>query len=354
VGLALSDWANPPANANYLTIGYASVVDGRLVLSGFLLNTQQPNVQAGQLLGKRYFGSLNEDGAKQVAREFAADILGQFGIKSLAGSKIWFVSDRTGHKEIWSMDYDGANQRQFTSYRSMCIIPSVSPDGSMISFTSFLRGQPEILIHSTETGRRLPFYNQQASMNATADFTPDGRQVVFASSASGYAQIYIANVDGSNLRRLTNVRAVEVSPRVNPKTGNEIVFVSGRSGLPQIYKMNMDGGDIERLSSGEGEAVQPAWHPDGKYIAFASTRGFEPGNYNIFVMDVATRQVVQLTHGVGRNENPQWAPDGRHLVFSSRRGKGFQIYTMLADGTQVQQLTTSGNNTQPVWAKGTN
>jgi TolB protein len=354
-GLALADWANPPVNANYLAMGYTSVVEGRLVLSGWLLNVQQPNAQSAQLIGKRYFGSLDEDGAKAVAREFAADILQQFGVKSLAGTRVFFVSDRTGTKEIWSMDYDGNNQKQFTSYRNTSIMPSVSPDGTKIAFTSFLRGQPEILVHSTETARKLPFYNQNASMNANADFTPDGSKVVFSSTASGqYAQIYAANADGSNLQRLTNVRAVEVTPKINPKTGNEIVFVSGRSGTPQIYRMNMEGGDIERLSSGEGEAVQPAWHPEGRFIAFASTRGFEPGNYNIFIMDVATRQVVQLTHGAGRNENPQWAPDGRHLVFSSRRGDGFQIYTMLADGTQVQKLTSRGNNTQPVWAKGVN
>jgi hypothetical protein len=67
--------------------------------------------------------------------------------------------------------------------------------------------------------------------------------------------------------------------------------------------MNLEGTDIVRLTTGEGEASNPSWHPDGQHIAFAWTRGFEPGNFNIFVMDVATRQYVQLTHGMGRNEN---------------------------------------------------
>jgi len=69
-------------------------------------------------------------------------------------------------------------------------------------------------------------------------------------------------------------------------------------------------------------------------------------------MDIADRKYVQLTTNSGRNENPWWAPDGVHLVFSSKRGRVTQIYTMLADGTNVQQLTTQGNNLQPVWAKG--
>jgi TolB protein len=147
---------------------------------------------------------------------------------------------------------------------------------------------------------------------------------------------------------------LEVEPKVNPKTGSMIVFVSGRGGNAQIYKMNIDGTDVARLTTGEGDAANPSWSPDGARIAFAWTRGFEPGNYNIFIMDVATREIVaQLTHGAGKNENPVWAPDGVHLVFSSTRGRSTQIYTMRADGNDVRQLTTQGNNEKPVWTNGT-
>ena len=106
-----------------------------------------------------------------------------------------------------------------------------------------------------------------------------------------------------------------------------------------------------RLTTGEGEASNPLWHPDGQHIAFAWTRGFAPGNWNVFIMDVASRETVQLTHGAGRNENPTWAPDGRHLVFASNRNGSMQIYTMLADGTEVRQLTSQGINTMPVWGE---
>ena len=75
-----------------------------------------------------------------------------------------------------------------------------------------------------------------------------------------------------------------------------------------------------------------------------------------FVNDVrlAPQQPVQLTHGVGRNENPWWGPDGLHLVYTSKRGNSTQIFTMLADGNNVKQITTRGNNIQPVWSKAVN
>ena len=133
------------------------------------------------------------------------------------------------------------------------------------------------------------------------------------------SQIFMTDLDGGNIHRLTHSGSMEVEAKVNPKTGTELVFVSGRGGTPQIYRMSIDGTDVSRLTTGEGDAVNPSWNPDGQHIAFAWTRGFEPGNYNIFIMDVASRDVVQLTHGAGRNENPSMG--------ARRRALGFLIYS---------------------------
>jgi len=353
-GLWMSDWSGPPTSASYLAFGYTAVQNDVLVLFGWLYDLSRGTPANAQVLAKRYLASTDEAGARKVAHEFAADILELLGGKSLYGTKIVFVSSRTGsskNKEIWMMDPDGSNQRQITHFNSITIQPTISPDSSKIAFTSYAKGNPGIFVFSVDPVRQLPFYNQVASVNATPAFTPDGKQIVFSSSASGTAQIYIANVDGSGLRRISSGSAIEVEPKVNPKTGNEMVFVSGRSGPQQIYRMNMDGADVERLTPGEGEASNPSWNPDGQYLAYAWTRGYATGNFNIFVMDVATRKYTQLTHSEGRNENPSWAPDGQHIVFQSNRNGTYQIYSMLADGTQVQQLTTQGNNYSPVWGK---
>lgn len=354
-GTWLTDWSGPPAAANYLAFGYAAVKDNGLVLFGWLYDVARPDTSSAQMLGKSYFGTLDEAGARKVAREFAADIIKLSGGKSLVGSKIYFVSDRTSHKEIWSMDYDGSNQKQFTAYGSITTFPAVSADGTKLAFTSYAKGNPDIFVHSLETGRKLPFYNQRASMNAASDFTPDSKHLLLYSTAGGgYSQVYMVDVDGANLRRISQSRSIEVEPKVNPKTGADIVFVSDRSGMPQIYIMNIDGVNVSRLTSGEGEAVNPSWSPDGQHIAFAWTRGYEPGHYNIFVMDVASRSFTQLTSGDWRNENPDWAPDGAHLVYSLKRGRSTEIWTMLADGTGARQLTSTGNNEKPVWSKAIN
>jgi TolB protein len=351
-GKRLADWGTPPISANYLGIGYAAEQNSQFVLFGWLYDTSQSaNLQGAQALGKIYTGTLDEQGAVQVAHQYAADILAIFGVKSLIGSRIVFVSSRSGTKEIWVMNWDGTGEHALTHYGTISSFPSVSPDGTRVAFTSWLQEAPRIMMFSLETGRQLSFYNQRASMNCCLSFSPDGKKVIFSSTAAGGpAQLYTANLDGSGLRRLTSSSAIDTEPKINPKTGTDVVFVSGRGGgNPQVYLMSQSG-EAERLTDGTGDAVNPSWSPDGTKIAFAWTRGYEPGNFNIFILDVASRQLVQLTNNEGRNENPTWAPDGTHLVYSNKRGNSIQLWTMLADGTQKKQLTTKGNNEKPVWA----
>jgi TolB protein len=351
-GFALADWAGTPVSASHLIFGYTAAVNGTLALYGNVDDTRQSDPQAASLLAQRYVGSLDEAGAVKVAHEFANDIIQKFGgTGSLLGSRIYFVSDRgmpNGNSEIWSMDWDGGNQTRMTTLGSLSIMPAISGDGSKLAFTTYKEGQPKIWIIDTQTKRRLPFYNQEASLNANASFSADGSQIYYSSTASGTPQIYVAGIDGKGFRRISHREAIEVEPKVNPKNPNQLLITSG-PGHQQLYQMTSEGVGVDRVTNGEGEASNPAWHSDGQHLAFSWTSGLAKGDWNIFVMDIGSKQYVQLTHSEGKNENPVWAPDGRHLVFTSTRSGKYQIYTMLADGTQVKQLTFQGTNKTPVW-----
>ncbi len=296
--------------------------------------------------------------------------------KSLAGTKIFFVSDRTGPrtmgdgmkvgvKEIWWMDYDGSNQRQLTFYKGLSSMPAVSADGKMFAFAILAQNERNghlvdsnsiIMIHSVEADRKLAFFNPVSSVVATPEFTPDGKHILFGTKigADKDEKIYMSNLQGGELTAISHVSAIEEEPKVNPKTGAEVVFISGRTGHPQLWEMNIDGSGAHMLTDGTGDVAQPSWRPDGQWVAFSWTRGYTYGQYNIFVMNLVTGKWDQLTHDTGDNENPTWAPDGLHLAYSSKRNRVIQIFTMLANGTHVQQLTTQGNNLEPVWTKGIN
>ncbi len=352
-GRWISDWSGPPVSANYLAFGYAAVQNGVFVAYGYLFDLHQDTPAHAQVIAARYLGSVDETGARKAAHAFAADILAALGGKSLFGTHIYFVSDRTGHKEIWAMDPDGSNQKQITKINFIATAPAVSPDGSKLACTAY-PGEDKparIYLYSTDPLRQLTFLNPAGNYAAHPAFTPDGKQIVFDSSVNDGYRIYMANVDGAGARVIDASKSILVEPKVNPKNPSTIAFTSDRSGTPQIYTINANGGEPERLTNGIGEAVNPAWNPDGEHLAFAWTQGYAPGSFNIFWMEAASRQYVQLTKEAGKNENPTWAPDGVHLAFSSDRSGSHQIWSILSDGSQARQLTTQGNNTSPDWGQ---
>jgi TolB protein len=344
-------WNGPPPNASMLAFGDLGVTANNVLVHGWLYDVK--NTASPQVLGKQYTDSATTEGARLIAHRFANEIIFRLGggVAGICESKIYFVSDRSGHKEIWEMDYDGSNQHQLTHLGTISLSPRISPDGSRLAFSSLNKSGWDIMMYSTELSRTVSF-PRFGGTNLSPTWSPDGTRVAFSSSRGGEPNIYIADASGGNSRRLTTDRGPDVGPTFNRKTGSQIAFVSGRTGLPQIYTMEGDGTNVQRVTD-QGYAVSPSWSPNGQFLTFSWFRKYgagAPGANDIYLMDIASKQWVQLTHDGGRNDFPSWSPDGRHIVFQSSRSGTEQIWTMLADGTKVQQLTFSGHNTQPNWS----
>ncbi len=344
-------WSAPPPNAAMLAFGNLGVAGNGITVQGWLYDVK--NVTSPQVLGKQYQDAATADAARLTAHKFADEIIFRLGggIAGIAESKVYFVSARSGHKEIWAMDYDGANQHAVTHLGSISLSPRVSPDGSRIAFSSLTKTGWEILMYSMDLDRLVSF-PRFSGTNVSPAWSPDGNKLCFSSSRSGDSEIYVADASGANLKRITNNRGVDVSPAWNRKTGAQIAWVSGRTGLPQVYTMEGDGTNVQRMTD-QGYAVSPAWSPNGQFLVVSWMRKYgpgAPGAQDIYIMDIASRQWVQLTHDGGRNDFPYWSPDGRHIIFQSSRSGSLQIWTMLADGTNQKQLTFAGSNSQPNWS----
>jgi TolB protein len=347
----LSDWGSPPPNASMLAFGNLGVTGGFLNVQGWLYDTK--NSQSPQVLGKQYREQANDENARVIAHRFADEIIFRLGggVPGIAESKLYFVSARSGSKEIWQMDYDGANQKQLTHLGSIALSPHVSPDGTRVAFSGVTKEGWQILMYSLDLSRLVNFPHFGGD-NYSPAWSSDGQNIALSSSRTGNTEIYAVSSTGGNLRRLTEHKGPDVSPTWNPKTNAQIAWVSGRTGLPQIYTMASDGTNVVRVTD-QGYAVSPSWSPNGQFLAFAWVRHYgpgEPGASDIYIMDIASKQWAQLTHDGGRNDFPSWSPDGRHIVFQSNRTGKTQIWTMLADGSETRQLTTSGDNSQPNWS----
>jgi len=344
-------WSAQPVNAAMLAFGNLGASGSGMTVQGWLYDVK--NVTSPQILGKQYTDAATPDAARTTAHKFADEIIFRLGggIPGIAETQLYFVSTRSGHKEMWGMDYDGENQHQITHLNSISLSPRISPDGSRLAFSSLTKSGWQILMYSMDLGRLVSF-PRFGGANLSPAWSPDGGRLAFSSSRSGDPEIYVADQSGGNLKRLTTSKMPDVSPVWNPKTGAQIAWVSGRTDLPQIYTMESDGTNIQRITE-EGYAVSPAWSPNGQFLVFAWIRHYGPGvlgGQDIYIMDLASKKFVELTHEGGRNDFPTWSPDGRHIAFQSSRSGSEQIWTMLADGTNQKPLTVTGNNTQPNWS----
>jgi TolB protein len=347
----VSTWGSPPPNAGLLAFGNLGVNAGKVDVQGWLFDVK--NAGAPPILAKQYREDATPENARIIAHRFADEIISRIGggIPGIAESKIFFISTRSGNKEVWSMDYDGNNQQQLTHTGSIALSPRISPDRSRLAFSALTKDSWQIMMYSLDLGRTVSFPRYSGD-NISPAWSSDGSKLSFSSSMhQGSSNIFIADSSGAGSRRLSTGQT-DVSPVFNPKTNGQIAFVSGRTGLPQIYIMDADGSNVQRITD-QGYAVSPSWSPNGLLLAFAWNRSYGPGvvgGWDIYIMEIASHQIVQLTHDSGRNDFPSWSPDGRHIVFQSNRGGTEEIWSVLADGSHLQQLTRQGRNTQPNWS----
>ena len=347
-------WSAAPASAQLLAFGNFTVNGNSVEIQAWLNDVRDASLPP--VIGKVYRGEATETQVRAFAHQFAAEIIGKLsgGLPGIAATEIAFVSNRSGNKEIWAMDYDGENQRQLTQIHTISLTPRWSPDTSRIAFTCF--AQPgsssvltaQICVYSMLTNHLISWPRFRGT-NSSPSWSPDGSQLMFMSSMLGNPELFITDASGQRPKRLTFSNGSNTSPSWNPKTGQQVAFVSDRGGIPQLYTMNSDGSSQAKVDLPDmGYVIDPAWSPNGQLLAFSWRR--PNGNYDIYVMEIVTRQLVELTRDVGRNERPSWAPDGRHLVFESTRTGTRQIWSMLADGTQAHQLTKQGQNESPNWS----
>src|ERR1039458_9056711 len=306
----LNEWSSPPPNASMLAFGNLAIQGGSLNVQGWLYDTKNP--QSPQVLGKQYREPANDANARLIAHRFADEIILRLGggIAGVVETKLYFVSNRSGSKEIWQMDYDGADQKQLTHLGSIALSPHVSPDGTRVAYSGVTKEGWQILMYSLELGRAVSFQHFGGD-NYSPAWSSDGQTIAFSSSRSGNTEIYSVSSTGGSARRLTESKGPDVSPTWNPKTNAQIAWVGGRTGLPQIYTMASDGTNVVRVTD-QGYAVSPSWSPNGQFLAFAWIRHYgpgAPGASDIYVMDVASKQWAQLTHEEGRNDFPSWSPD---------------------------------------------
>ncbi len=332
------------ALAGHLITGKAQLVgpDGK----AWTFNARLYDLASGRVVMEKFYQG-EKRALRRAAHMFADDVTQRLaGRPGIAHSKIAFTNNSTGRKEIYIVDYDGENLTRLTNDNSINLLPRWSADSSRIYYTTYRYGNPDMFEIDLKAGKIRPFTTFQG-LNIPGGFSPDGMTMVMTLSKGEDPSIYSLNLVSKQLKKLLKGFGVSSSPTWSPD-GTQVAFVSDRSGNPQIYVLEMATGKTRRLTR-LNWCDSPSWSPAGDWIVFAG-RETSKEKLNIFVTDLTGSQVRRLTNKAGDNEDPSWSPDGRFVAFTSTRRGRRELFIMDSDGSAPHPLTElKGHSFTPSW-----
>ena len=217
---------------------------------------------------------------RQTAHKCSDDIVKiLFGNKGFAQSKITFVSNQSGHKEVYIADYDGRNVEQVTRNQSINLIPTWGKENDYIIYTSYQTQRPQLFSYQLSK-KEHKLYRKSDYLNLSPDYNPLDNELIYASSIRGNTEIFRSYWGSPSQTRLTFIRSIETSPSWSPN-GYEFAFTSNRTGSPQIYIMDRDGSNMRRLSFENAYNTSPSWSPSGELITFVGLSNQKTNIYTI-------------------------------------------------------------------------
>jgi eukaryotic-like serine/threonine-protein kinase len=264
-----------------------------------------------------------------------------------------------------------------------------SPDGNYVAFVQgagFLAQELYVMRMGTSDASRLT--SDKALIRGLA-WTPDSKSIVFSSSRAGLQSLWRIPITGGMPATVVAAGDDAVTPTI-PREGAQLAFVlsrananiwrapgpaaksgppakliassrqefdasfspdgkriafgSTRSGTMELWLCNNDGSNpIQLTSLAASSTGTPRWSPDGKQIAFDSE---QQGHSDIFLISAEGGSLRRLTEGPSDNDIPSWSRDGKWVYFSSDRSGAWEIWKVSPEGgspVQVTKQTSSGS-----------
>lgn len=241
---------------------------------------------------------------------------------------------------FWKGSVRVIEDKQLTHDPEHDFIPSWSPDGTGLAFTSYRGGGEDIWVMDAD-GNNLKQLTTDPKGDWSPAWSPDGKQIAFTSDRTGINQIWMMNADGSDPRPLTVAEPRHETWNRDPSfssDGAKLIFTSNRSGKDENWIMDITTGEVWRHSNGMAEHWHPSFSPDGNKVLFSSNM---TGEWGLWLSNLKGEELTRLVPQKRFDNNPaaSFSPDGKHIVF---RTADANLWLMKSDGTQIIPLTRDG------------
>ena len=232
---------------------------------------------------------------------------------------------------IWTVEIDGGTPRRLTRGDKRDTAPRWSPDGTRLAFVSERPGQkrPQLYVMPTAGGEAARLTELAQGVSEPV-WSPDGRRLAFLSRVGGDE----AQQDEPEVGRSRPARVITTLKYKMNGDG----FVYDRR--THLFVVDVDDGSVNQLTDGDANHTDPAWSPDGQWLAFTSARHAERDEddvSDVWIVSSDGGEPRRLTDGAGPVGRPSFSPDGRAIAYLGHRqrfdaGYNWRLYAVPVDG----------------------
>ncbi len=267
---------------------------------------------------------------------------------STDGRFVYFMSMRDRQAALYRIGRDGGTRQRVTLGSGTEATPRVSPDGRFIAFTTAATTL-DLAIQDLSTGEVRQFGSSRDEMFPA--LAPGGRAVYFTSNRWGsfdiWAQGLSDGVPAGSARRVAEAEGIESHLACSPD-GRWIAYYRILNGRRDVFVVPSGGGTPTRITDDPSGALDPAWSPDGKRLAFSSERD---GAVHIWIQEMDSGKPVgaarRVTSGAGIHRGASWSPDGSKIAYVTfLESNRSEVAIVPADGKGPSSIVTSGAGAQ--------